>query len=202
MTLAYRFVPPSSTLMLWDRLSGHTSERQWVPLSAMPSSLVRAVVVAEDGRFCAHHGIDWQAAQKAFAKNETRGRITHGASTIPMQVAKNLFLWNGRLWLRKALEAPLALWIDLTWPKSRIIEVYLNIVEWGPHIYGAEAAARYHFGRPARQLTAYQSALLAAALPNPKERHAGRPGSYTRAYAASIARRMGQSPGVAACVGR
>lgn len=201
MTLAYRVVPPVSTLMLYGWLTGERVERTWVPLERMPSHLVRAVLVSEDARLCLHHGIDWRAARRAYAVNEKRGRITHGASTLPMQLAKNLFLWNGRAYIRKAFELPIALWIDLIWPKRRIAEVYLNIVEWGPGIYGAGAAARYHFGVPVSQLSPAQSSLLAASLPNPKRRRAGAPSAALQGLAANLRTRMAQELEVAGCIG-
>lgn len=201
MTVAYRFVPPFSTLMVASSLEGKM-QRRWVPLERISPNLVRAVLVAEDGRFCEHHGIDWQAAQKAYRMNEERGRVSHGASTVTMQVAKNLFLWNGRFWIRKIVEAPIALWIDLVWSKQRVIEVYLNIVEWGPGLYGAEAASRHYFGRSAASLSPQQASLLAAALPNPKARDSRSPNSYHQERAATIRARMAGDPGVSDCIGR
>jgi monofunctional glycosyltransferase len=202
MTVVYRVVPPVSTLMVVSSLNREGARRQWVPLNRISGNLVRAVLVSEDGRFCAHHGVDWQAARAAYKVNERKGRITHGASTITMQVAKNLFLWNGRGYVRKAFELPIALWIDLVWPKSRIIEVYLNIAEWGPNIYGAEAASRYHFGSAAAYLSPQQAALLAASLPNPQDRRAGAPSGYHNGLASTIRARMNSDPGVAYCVRR
>src|SRR3569833_725308 len=130
LTIIYAVVPPVSAVMLESFFSGHGMHRTWVPLSRLPKSVLTATLASEDGRFCKHDGIDWEAVDKAMEENE-RSRHVHGASTITMQVAKSLYLWNGRSWLRKALEAPLALWIDLVWPKRRILEVYLNIAQWG-----------------------------------------------------------------------
>lgn len=199
MTLAYRFVAPVSTLMLGSAVQGSV-QRQWVPLGRISPGLQRAVIVAEDARFCQHGGIDWEAVRRAFDRNNARGRVTHGASTLTMQVAKNLFLWNGRFWVRKAMEAPIALWIDFTLPKRRVLEIYLNTAEWGEHLYGAEAAARHYFGRPAAQLTPEQAALLAAALPNPKARNPARPSAYHREQAGTIRARMASGGADLSCL--
>ena len=149
------------------------------------------MIVAEDGRFCTHRGIDtaelWQAIREADELSEARG-----GSTITQQVAKNLFLWNSRSFVRKALELPLALWIDLVLPKPRVLEIYLNIAEWGPNgEFGAEAGAQHAFGRSAEQLSAGQAALLAAVLPNPHQRSARQPGPGLRRIAGIHQRRMG-----------
>ena len=128
-----------------------------------------AVIIAEDGRFCSHHGVDFAEIREAIADADDIDEM-RGGSTITQQVAKNLFLWPGRSFVRKALEFPLALWIDLVLPKRRILEIYLNIAEWGPNgEFGAEAGARRAFGKPARDLSRYEAALLAAILPNPVE---------------------------------
>jgi monofunctional biosynthetic peptidoglycan transglycosylase len=201
LTLIYLAVPPISAVMLESALTGHGMRREWVPIGRIPFAMRTAVLAAEDGRFCAHDGIDWEAVDKAIDNNE-RHRHTHGASTITMQVAKNLFLWNGRSWLRKALEAPIALWIDLVWPKRRILEVYLNIAQWGDGRFGVEEGARYAFGKPASALTPHEAALLAAALPDPVDRHAGRPSPYHAQLASMIELRMRQAPGIAACTRR
>ena len=200
LVVMYRFVPPASTVMLISGVRGEGMKRHWVPIERISPNLVHAVLAAEDARFCEHQGIDWKAAEAAYKKNERKGRVTHGASTITMQVAKNLFLWNGRWWIRKALEVPLALLIDFTWPKKRVMEVYLNIAEWGPGIFGADAGARRAFGRSATSLTVQQASLMAAALPNPKERNAGKPDGYQQGLAATIRARMNADGTVTHCV--
>jgi monofunctional biosynthetic peptidoglycan transglycosylase len=171
----YRFGHPVSTLMLERRLTGARVERIWLPLDAVSPAVPAAVIAAEDAHFCTHHGIDWGEVREALADAEEGGRL-RGGSTITQQVAKNLFLWQGRSFIRKALEAPLALWIDLVLPKRRILEIYLNIAAWGPTgEFGIEAGARRAFGKSARALTAQEAALMAAILPNPIRRSASRP---------------------------
>ena len=200
LTPIYAVVNPVSTVMLWRRLSGARVERYNVPIARMSSSLPLAVVIAEDGRFCAHHGVDLAEIREAMAEADDIGDM-RGGSTITQQVAKNLFLWQGRSFVRKALEFPLALWIDLVLSKRRVLEIYLNIAEWGPNgEFGAEAGARHAFGRSARDLTRYQSALLAAVLPNPVERNARQPGPGLRRLAALYDARASRAPAVAACV--
>ncbi len=169
--------PPTSAVMLADRLTGYPVDQEWVPLDRISRHLVRAVIASEDARFCQHNGIDEQEFEAAVRRAKGRGlHALRGASTITMQVAKNLFLWQQRSFLRKGLEIPAALAIELVWPKRRILEVYLNIAEWGDGTYGAEAAAQYHFRRSSRFLTRRQAALLAVSLPNPNVRRPGRPG--------------------------
>lgn len=186
----YRFVdPPVTWLMARDRLAGLDVAREVVPLKAMGRPLVRAVIAAEDARFCTHRGFDVEAIEKALEANE-EGAPLRGGSTISQQVAKNAFLWPDRSWPRKAFEAWFTFWIELLWPKARIMEVYLNIVEWGRGVYGAEAAARHYFDVPAARLSAAQAARLAAILPSPVKRDAARPGRYTARYARAIQRRM------------
>jgi monofunctional biosynthetic peptidoglycan transglycosylase len=158
---------------------------------------VRAVLVAEDARFCSHRGIDWAELENALDDDDGRMR---GASTITMQTAKNLFLWTGRSWVRKVLETPLALYSEAILSKRRIMEIYLNVVEWGPGIYGAEAAARHHFGVSAASLSPSQAALLAAVLPAPSLRNAADPGPGTRRIASRIAARAEKSGAYAGCV--
>lgn len=190
VTLAYLVVPPSSTLMLWRQVTGQSVDRRWVALEAISPDLVRAVVTSEDGGFCRHWGIDLGAIREAWRRAERTEGPVRGTSTIAMQTAKNLFLWNDRSWLRKALEAPLALWIDLVWSKRRLIEVYLNVAEWGPGLFGAEAAARHHFGVSARELTRGQAIALAVALPNPHRRNAGAPTLLQRRLAERLSARV------------
>jgi monofunctional biosynthetic peptidoglycan transglycosylase len=144
------------------------------------------VIASEDGRFCRHRGIDWRELRAAIEDADELSEA-RGGSTITMQVAKNLFLWPGRSFVRKALEFPLAIWIELLLSKRRIMEIYLNIAEWGPNgEFGVEAAARRAFNKPARQLSAGEAALLAAVLPNPKRRSASRPGPAVRRIAGIV----------------
>ncbi|MBV9243585.1 MAG: monofunctional biosynthetic peptidoglycan transglycosylase [Methylobacteriaceae bacterium] len=174
LLVAYRFVPPVSTLMLarWATLRG--VDRQWLPLDRISPNLAAAVVTSEDGRFCRDAGVDWGALREVIRKGGVRGP-SRGASTIHMQTAKNLFLWPARSFIRKGLEIPLALTINLLWPKRRVMEVYLNIAEWGNGVFGAEAAARRYFKKSAADLTPREAALVAAALPNPMHRNAAAP---------------------------
>jgi monofunctional biosynthetic peptidoglycan transglycosylase len=179
----YRAGHPVSTLMAWRYLTGAPMSRQWVGISAISPYLPRSVVSAEDAKFCSHHGIDWDALREVIDDAE-EGEVTRGGSTITQQVAKNLFLWQGRSVVRKALEFPLALWIDLVLPKQRILEIYLNIAELGPSgQFGAQAGSLYAFGRPASALSAREAALLAAILPNPVRRSARNPGPGVRRLA-------------------
>ena len=179
----YRTGHPVSTLMAWRWLTGAPVSRQWINFSAISPSLPRSVVASEDAKFCSHHGIDWDALRDVIDDAED-GEVARGGSTITQQVAKNLFLWPSRSVVRKALEFPLALWIDLVLPKQRILEIYLNIAELGPSgQFGAEAGAIYAFGRSAANLSPRDSALLAAVLPNPVARSARNPGPGVRRLA-------------------
>jgi monofunctional biosynthetic peptidoglycan transglycosylase len=199
--LLFRTVdPPGSTLMLMQRVGGQTIDQRWVPLDKVSVHVVRAVIASEDGRFCSHRGIDLAELQEALEKAEERGEDVRGASTITMQVAKNLLLWPSRSYVRKALEIPAALAIEQVWSKPRILEIYLNIAEWGPGIFGIEAAARHHFKKAASRLTAQEAALLAVSLPNPIDRNAGRPGPGTRRLAATIEARMRDYPRLTRCI--
>lgn len=183
----YRFVPAPSTLMLARWLTFREVNRDWVPLEQISPHLVRAVIASEDQRFCSHAGVDWGELNAVLQDEDGPSR---GASTLTMQTAKNLFLWPGRSYVRKALELPVALSIDLAWPKSRIIEVYLNIAEWGDGVFGAEAAAQLYFGKPAAKLSPAEAARLAGALPNPILRNPGRPSRGLQAAAGRVQRRM------------
>lgn len=188
----YRFVPvPVTPLMLLRLADGAGLSKDWVPLERMDPALPRAVVAAEDNLFCSHHGFD-VGALDAAVRDYMAGASTRGASTISMQTAKNVLLWPGRTLLRKGMEAYATLWLEVLWPKRRIIEVYLNVAEWAPGVYGAEAAARHHFDRSAADLSPRQAALLAAVLPNPREWSAGHPGAYVERRAAILQRRVGQ----------
>lgn len=196
LLLVYRFAnPPGSTLMALESFnSGGDVARTWVPLNAISPNLIRAVVASEDNRFCRHRGVDWGAISEAIDRAGEDG--PRGASTISMQTAKNLFLWNSRSYLRKAIEIPITYAMELAWSKRRILEIYLNIVEWGPGVYGAEAAARYHFNKSAARLSLDEAALLAAALPDPLGRDAGNPGAMTARLAARLRRRLDTGPDV------
>jgi monofunctional biosynthetic peptidoglycan transglycosylase len=200
LTPLYRVVEPVSTLMLWRWLTGARVERSVVPIGRMAAALPLAVLVAEDARFCSHRGVDWQEIRDALDDADDISEA-RGGSTIAQQTAKNLFLWPGRSLVRKALEFPLALWIDLVLPKRRVLEIYLNIAEWGPNgEFGAEAAARSAFGKAARDLTAQEAALLASVLPNPRRRSARQPSAAVRRLAGIYQARSSRSPAVAACV--
>ncbi|WP_198521686.1 monofunctional biosynthetic peptidoglycan transglycosylase [Rhizobium sullae] len=182
------FIHPVSTLMLRDLLLLRGYDRQWVSLDDVSPVLVRSVMMSEDGQYCFHGGVDW-GEMRMLVLDTLDGESTRGGSTIPMQTAKNLFLWNGRSFVRKALELPLAVASDFVWTKRRLMEIYLNIAEWGPGIYGIEAAARYHFKVPASKLSRRQAALLAVSLPNPIDRNAGKPRRGLRTLASVIERR-------------
>src|SRR3569623_1984680 len=167
VTPLYRVVDPFSFLLLARWLLGKRVDRTVVPLSSVAPVLARTVIASEDGQFCRHHGIDFGEMKAAWEEADDLSEL-RGGSTITQQGAKNLFLWPGRSFIRKALEFPLALWIDLVLPKRQIMEIYLNIAEWGPDgEFGIETGSQRAFGRPARGLTAYQAALMAAMLPNP-----------------------------------
>ena len=179
----YRAGHPASTLMAWRTLTGAPVSRQWVDLAAMATPLPRSVVASEDAKFCRHRGVDWGALREVVHDAE-EGEPARGGSTITQQVAKNLFLWPGRSMVRKALELPLALWIDFVLPKPRILEIYLNIAELGPDgQFGAQAGSLYAFGHGASMLTSREAALLAAILPNPHQRSARNPGPGVRRLA-------------------
>jgi monofunctional biosynthetic peptidoglycan transglycosylase len=195
----FRFVnPPFSMLMAQQWLTGTPIDKQWVPLARISPNLTRAVIVAEDGRFCQHWGIDFIEAANAIRR--ASDGYPRGASTITMQVAKNLFLLPVKSYLRKIVEIPLTFAIELAWPKRRILEVYLNIVELGPGIFGAEAASQAHFGRSAAGLSTRQAAQLAVSLPNPIVRDAGAPGPRTAHRASVIQARAARTREASACV--
>ncbi len=187
--LLFRFVPAPSTLMIGRWLTFQPVERRWVPLTQMSPNLIRAVIAAEDQRFCEHSGVDWVELNSVLEDEDGPSR---GASTLTMQTAKNVFLWPGRSYVRKALEIPLAMAIDLAWPKQRIIEVYLNVAEWGDGLYGAEAAAQRYFRKPAARLSPAEAARLAGALPNPILRNPERPTRGLQSAAGRVQRRVGQ----------
>lgn len=194
----YRTGHPVSSLMAWRWLTGAPVARQWVDLNAMSPFLPRTVVASEDAKFCSHRGVDWGALREAIDEAED-GEVTRGGSTITQQVAKNLFLWPGRSVVRKALEIPLSLWIDLVLGKQRILEIYLNIAELGPSgQFGAGAGAAHAFGKPVSELSPREAALLAAILPNPLKRSARNPGPGVRRLAATYMARA-QAVGVKRC---
>jgi monofunctional glycosyltransferase len=200
VTPLYSVLEPISTVMLWRDLSGARVERQYVPLDRISPALTLSVIIAEDGRFCSHHGVDFAEIRGAIADADDLDDL-RGGSTITQQVAKNLFLWPGRSFVRKALEFPLALWIDLVLTKRRILEIYLNIAELGPNgEFGVEAGSRRAFGKSARDLSGYEAAMLAALLPAPVSRDARAPGPGLRRLAGLYVSRSARSPEAAACV--
>ena len=164
--LVYRYADPPVTLHMM-LAADRKIERSWVPLSKISPTLIDAVIASEDANFCSHHGFDTTAIREAWRSNE-RGKRLRGGSTISMQTAKNAFLWSGRTWLRKGLEAYFTVLMEALWPKKRIIEVYLNVVEWGDSVYGAEGAAKHFFHTDAGHLDVNEAARLAAVLPNPE----------------------------------
>lgn len=199
--LFFRFVPvPFSALMAqrrvqsWSSDKPYVSRHRWVPLEEIAPSMGVAVIAAEDQNFPEHFGFDWKAIEKAVEHNE-KSRRKRGASTVSMQTAKNLFLWETRSWVRKGFEAYFTLLLETTWSKRRILEVYLNIVEFGDGIYGVEAASRTFFGKSAKRLTASEAALLAAVLPNPHKFRVNAPSGYVRGRQEWILSQMRQLGG-------
>lgn len=185
LILPWRWLaPPTTAFILQDQF--HHQRRihqQWVPMGEISPALPIAVVAAEDQKFPHHHGFDFQSLSESLQEDRRQRR---GASTISQQLAKNLYLWPGRNLLRKALEAYLTVLIELTWPKRRILEVYLNVVEFGPQVYGVDAASRLFFGKPPSRMTPQEAALLAAVLPSPKRMSANSPSEYVRKRASEI----------------
>jgi monofunctional biosynthetic peptidoglycan transglycosylase len=203
LTAVYRFVPPPITVLMVQRLfEGKGLDRRWRPLSEISPVLPRAVIAAEDAHFCAHGGFDFTAMQKALKNNERRPSRIRGGSTISQQTAKNVFLWPQRSYVRKGLEAYFTVLIESIWGKRRIMEVYLNTVEWGPGVYGAEAAARRNFGVGADRLTQAQAARLAAILPSPLKWRAAKPGPYVKRRSRRIGAASGtvRRDGLSACI--
>lgn len=192
-------VHPVSTLMAKNWLIGAEVSRSWVPLKDISPFVYQAVISSEDGQFCFHDGVDW-AAVDLVVDDLIEGERPRGASTLPMQTVKNLFLWSSRSYLRKVLEVPLALFADLVWSKPRMMEIYLNIAEWGPGKYGIEAAAQHHFKKSAKQLTRRQAALLAVTLPNPIVRNPRKPGPGMRRLARLVEKRAKQSGAYVKCL--
>jgi len=187
--------------MVQRAFQGDHIQRQGVSINNISPHLVRAVMAGEDAKFCAHHGFDVEAIQKAL-KNNARGRKLRGGSTISQQTAKNLFLWPQRSWLRKGFEAYFTVLMEVLWPKRRIMETYLNAAEWGDGVFGAELAARANFGKFARDLTRTEAARLAAILPSPNKWSADAPGPLVRSRTARILGNMRviENEGLAACV--
>ncbi|MBN6788821.1 monofunctional biosynthetic peptidoglycan transglycosylase [Pseudomonas fulva] len=201
LVLVFRWVPPPGTALMFERkvqswVSGEPIDlqREWVSWDHISDDLKVAVIAGEDQKFASHWGFDIPAIQAALAFNERGGNV-RGASTLTQQVAKNLFLWPGRSWLRKGLEAWFTGLMELFWTKQRILEVYLNSAEWGQGVFGAQAAARYHFGVEASQLSRQQAAQLAAVLPSPLKWNAGKPSTYVASRAGWIRRQMSQLGG-------
>ena len=192
-------IRPVSTLMMAEVMAGRSYERQWVEFEGIAPVLVQSVMMSEDGQFCAHSGIDWEALNLVI-DDALDGEATRGASTIPMQTAKNLFLPQTRSVLRKALEIPMAMWLDFVWSKRRLMEIYLNVAEWAPGVYGIEAAAQAYFGVAADKLSARQSALLAVTLPNPIKRNAANPGRGMQKLSRVIEERARQSGAYIKCL--
>jgi monofunctional biosynthetic peptidoglycan transglycosylase len=198
----YRFVPPPITMtMIGDMVGGRSVHKDWMSLSDMDPDMARAAIAAEDGNFCRHHGFDLKAIQKAMEGNEL-GRAFRGGSTISQQTAKNAFLWQGRNWVRKGLEAYFTVLIELVWGKKRIMEVYLNIAETGIGTYGANAGAQRYFHHDASRLSVTEAARIAAVLPLPKARAATAPQGMVLRYGNRIAGRTGamQRAGFYSCL--
>ena len=201
LTLVYAVVPPVSTLMMARVVTLQPASRYWLPLEKISPTLVRSVVTSEDARFCTHNGVDFVELNKVLAEIGDGGP-SRGASTITMQVARNLFLWQGRSYIRKAVEIPIAFWIDFALSKRRVLEIYLNTVEWGPDgQFGAEAGARAAFGRSATDLTQIEAALMATALPNPILRDPANPSAGQRRLARNLLVRVRREGDILGCVG-
>jgi monofunctional glycosyltransferase len=200
--ILFRFVPPPVTpLMVIRAVEGKGLDHRWRPIDEVAPALPRALIAAEDARFCEHHGFDFDALQKAYANNEA-GKKIRGGSTISQQTAKNVFLWPGRSYVRKGLEAWFTVLIEIGWGKKRIMEVYLNSIEFGPGIYGAESAARRYFGVGADKLTQTQASRLAAILPSPLKWRVIKPGKYVAKRTKKIGKASGtvRRDGLADCV--
>ena len=188
--VVFRFVnPPITPVMVVERLKGNTLRRDWVKLEDISPQLPLAVIASEDGRFCVHWGVDWGAVREAVKEGGGLSGL-RGASTIPMQTAKNLYLGTGRSYVRKAFEVPLAYVMSALWPKQRMMEVYLNVAQFGPDIFGAEAASRYYFHKSAADLTRHEAVQLAAALPNPRFRNPAKQSRRALIIARAVERRM------------
>jgi len=200
LTLIYSIVPPVSTLMLGRYAQLLWVDRQWVPLEEISPHLIRSVITSEDSKFCEIGGVDWDALGKQIEVLQ-EGERPRGASTLTMQTAKNLFLWNDRSFVRKGLEIPLAVMLDAMLTKHRILEIYLNIAEWGEGIFGAEAAAQAWFGKSAKDLSRVEAARLATSLPNPFLRNPAKPSRGHRKLAATNLSRVKVAGNIFECVG-
>ncbi|MES2861690.1 MAG: monofunctional biosynthetic peptidoglycan transglycosylase [Pseudomonadota bacterium] len=205
--LIHALVPPPMTLlMLREAAGGQGIDYRWRSLDDISPNLIASAIAAEDARFCTHGGFDMEAIEKALANNarsaEAGGRKVRGGSTISQQTAKNIFLWPGRDWIRKGLEAGYTVLIETIWSKRRIMEVYLNVAEMGPGVYGAEAAARHWYGKSAADLSPREAARIAAILPSPRRYDAGTPGPYVRRRASRVqaSARVVRNEGLASCV--
>jgi len=192
--LALKFInPPITYLMIqrgfeWkEEGKGFKIEKEWLPYDDISNNLKKAAIAGEDAFFLTHNGFDTKAIMEAFEKNQD-GKKLRGGSTISQQVAKNVFLWPGRSWLRKGLETYFTFLIELFWSKKRILEMYLNVIEMGQGVYGAEAASQYYFNKSAQSLTKKEAALIIAILPNPRKWDARRPSNYVNSRANSIVR--------------
>lgn len=200
--LSLRFVPPPGTILMMQRASSdETIQKDWTPIEEISPHLVYAVIAAEDNRFCEHGGVDWRAVE-TVREEHAAGKSRRGGSTITQQTAKNVFLWNRGGWVRKLPETWLALFTDKAWGKRRTMEIYLNVAEWGNGIFGAEAAAQVRFGKPAKNLTQQEAALLAAVLPNPNKWRVDPPGPYVTERAGGLVKRAAvvKNSGYASCV--
>ena len=201
--LLFRFIPPPVTpLMVIRAVEGKGLDHRWRPIDEVAPALPRALIAAEDARFCEHHGFDFNALQKAYANNEA-GKKIRGGSTISQQTAKNVFLWPGRSYVRKGLEAWFTVLIEVGWGKKRIMEVYMNSIEFGPGIYGAESASRRYFGVGADKLTQAQASRLAAILPSPLKWRVIKPGKYVAKRTQKIGKASGavRRDGLDDCIG-
>ncbi len=190
---------PVSTLMLRDLVLLRGYDRQWVNFEDISPALVQSVMMSEDGQFCAHGGVDWEALDSVI-DDALEGERTRGASTIAMQTVKNLYLWPSRSYIRKLLEVPLAMSVDAVWSKRRTMEIYLNIAQWGPDIYGIGAASERYFGVSAAKLSRRQAAYLAVALPNPIERNPSKPSRGMSRLAGIVEKRAAQSGAYIKCL--
>lgn len=199
LTPAYLVMRPVSTPMIWRYITNQRVARFYRPIEDISPALRRTVIASEDAQYCVHHGIDWRGLRELLEEAEDLDDL-RGGSTITQQTAKNLFLWPGRSYLRKMLEIPLSLWIDLILPKRRILEIYLNIARWGPNgEFGAEAGSRRAFNKAASDLSGHEAALLAAMLPNPILRDARQPGPHLRRLAGIYQARAVSGP-IDACI--
>lgn len=200
--LVHAVVPPPMTILMAEQaIRGRGLDYRWRNLDAISPNLVYAAIASEDSRFCSHMGFDMEAIEQALQANRDGGRI-RGGSTISQQTAKNVFLWPGRDWVRKGLEAGYTGLIEVVWPKRRIIEVYLNVAEFAPGVYGAEAGAQHWFDVSAADLSPLQAARMAAVLPSPRRYDAASPGPYVRRRTGQIQRaaRVVRNDGLATCV--